>query len=1635
MKQRIFKAITVILLVMGLTMADFVLLGQGIAIAVGENLENQGVATNVQNVEFDAYFLEQDKKVHSKNSQIIEEQTLILEVKVKEKGALYDGKIKIENSNFRIQKDKVKNGYIKNINEDTNEIELNTIIYQNTAKLEIPIQFAKQESFDNDYFEKQHTIKLTGNYKENKEQAVDAIRTTQVNWTQETNINMTQDLEKYIVLGEEQFVQQKIVTEVPDNILPREKEVLNVDVPSLGEGQEQKIPEEVYVLHNGKKLEQSKVNYNKENRKITIQNSNYINTENKMIWGNPKNEYDIIYKYKNVVEVPAKIQLQAELQSKLYTKDETIKQEMQEVELKQKGNLVSIQEDITNQIHKGYLYANVENETQYYENDIVKISSASNVENIDITKDSEEFEDKNGKRFKINNSVFKSTTINKDEFLRIFGDNGEIIIKKQEEQILGNINKNTQADENGNITISYEQEVKNIKIVTTKPISEGNINFRHTKALKGNTGYTKEQLKSFNTLINNTKVVATVLEKTTESEIKTSVSEETVETKMQLQDTKTEAKLEVSNTNLTTLQKNENIQFLVTLKSNTAEYDLYKNPTVEIQLPSEININVKKITQLNGQNELQIVEPKLYTNKEGKKVISLKLQGEQTTFENNVNEGIQLAITADISTEKTIPTLDRNIIITYTNENRNGETFIAEVPIKLNSKYGVLMTSKLSGYNAKDEVVETIDDTLKTASLDMGAEERKATQESYIVNNYESEIVDPIFIGSISTNVESVQTEGKETKISYSENKTDWKENKEEVKNAKFFKVEFIDNKIAAKEKVKLTQTLQIPENLEGNTKIDIQSELQYNYLGDNDIAKTTIQLTTGEVQDNQESEAPENIEEIEQLKIQMTAKTGGENLVQGQEVFEGQGIKYILKVTNQNTNPITNFTMTAEHSNAIFYVEKKYQDGWNSVTGDENVEYTTIEEEPDLQQKVIKIDKINPGQTIEIPYQFSIKEVEGQNENTIGKIIFTADGLEQKEMVAFTNPINQGNVKIQLRNKYEEEYPVQTLMQLPFFVDITNLSEQTQKDAIVKVPVPEGFSFSTDYLFLAEDYQFIDYKDNIVTLKVPTIESKQKISIRLGFQVNEMDTNVSEKNYSLVGQAILEGKTYLSNSLDRTIYNGEVNITAKQTGSIEKEEVENGDNLDYTITIQNSSEQEKDIDILDYVPEGAQVKTAKIEKYSEDGNISSEETIEAEENIISYNGELGAHEKFVLTIATVIDTNYIFEEELINEVEINSLAQIIECNSVTYKVKLEENPNQNPDPDPDQNPDQNPDPEMVYRIQGTAWVDENKNGLREISEETLKDMDIILIEEDTGKIAKDNNGNEMTVKTNENGIYEFKNVKQASYLVAFKYDSNNYRVTEYQKEGVSPNTNSDVISKSINIDGKEQVVAITGSIKVEKEDLKDIDAGFIKNEIFDLKLNKYVNKIIIQNNKGTTVKQYNNTQLAKLELDSKQLANSTVIVEYTINITNEGELAGYVNEVVDYKPNDLSFSSEMNKNWYQSTDGNLYSKELTNQIIKPNETKTITLTLVKTMNQNNTGTTINTAELSKVNNDFSISDKDSVPSNQREGEDDMSTAQLIISIRTGGTVMYISLIISIIAIIVVGVYFIKKKVLTDNIE
>ena len=361
------------------------------------------------------------------------------------------------------------------------------------------------------------------------------------------------------------------------------------------------------------------------------------------------------------------------------------------------------------------------------------------------------------------------------------------------------------------------------------------------------------------------------------------------------------------------------------------------------------------------------------------------------------------------------------------------------------------------------------------------------------------------------------------------------------------------------------------------------------------------------------------------------------------------------------------------------------------------------------------------------------------------------------------------------------------------------------------------------------------------------------------------------------------------------------------------------------------------------------------------------------------------------------------------------------------------DDPNNPEDPDNPNNPDNPEDPDTPANpsqenriISGTAWLDSNENGQRDEDETKISGVRVKILNIQTNQLLKNAQGNDIEATTNNNGFYSLNNIPQGQYIVIFEYDTDRYVLTDYEKEGVDSRYSSKVIRKELTINGQTITVGGTEIIQIGDSNIANLNIGLKTAKVYDLKLDKFVSRVIIQNSQGTTTNEFGESTLAKAEVDAKLINNTNVVVEYKIRVTNEGEVPAYVRRIVDYVSSEYTFSSELNTDWYEQ-DGRLYSTSLSNERIEPGESKDITLTLTKKMTENNTGLISNTAEIAESYNEQGIKDQDSTENNNATGEDDLGKADLILSIKTGQVVSTIGIILASIAIIGVGTFVVIK--------
>ena len=220
-----------------------------------------------------------------------------------------------------------------------------------------------------------------------------------------------------------------------------------------------------------------------------------------------------------------------------------------------------------------------------------------------------------------------------------------------------------------------------------------------------------------------------------------------------------------------------------------------------------------------------------------------------------------------------------------------------------------------------------------------------------------------------------------------------------------------------------------------------------------------------------------------------------------------------------------------------------------------------------------------------------------------------------------------------------------------------------------------------------------------------------------------------------------------------------------------------------------------------------------------------------------------------------------------------------------------------------------------------------------------------------------------------------------------------------------------------------------------EGEDDQDIEK--IKVKYFDLALRKWVTQAIVIENGVEKVTETGHKaeddpeEVVKVEIEKSKLNKVVVKFNYSIRITNEGEIAGYATEISDYIPEGLEFIASDNPDW-REVDGKIVTNKLANTLLQPGDTAEVQVLLTWINDADNMGLKINVAEISEDKNDSNTPDIDSVPNNKKPGEDDIDDAPVILATKTGGITdnPYIMVTIGSLSIITTGAILIKKFIL-----
>ena len=237
--------------------------------------------------------------------------------------------------------------------------------------------------------------------------------------------------------------------------------------------------------------------------------------------------------------------------------------------------------------------------------------------------------------------------------------------------------------------------------------------------------------------------------------------------------------------------------------------------------------------------------------------------------------------------------------------------------------------------------------------------------------------------------------------------------------------------------------------------------------------------------------------------------------------------------------------------------------------------------------------------------------------------------------------------------------------------------------------------------------------------------------------------------------------------------------------------------------------------------------------------------------------------------------------------------------------------------------------------------------------------------------------------------------------------------------------------------DVPKDVDSTPDNVNEKNEDDDDYEVILIKT--FDLSLLKYVSTVYVTEDGVTTTTETGNTGddktdiIPKEEIHRKKVDSTIVKFGYTIKITNEGDIAGYAKEITDYVPEGLKFYEEDNKGWVDEGNNVISTTLLENTLLQPGESAQVTVIFRWINSGDNLGLKTNIAEISKDYNEEEIPDRDSTPDNQKEGEDDIDDASVLLAISTGladNIIKYTTIGAVILIVLATGIIVIKKYVL-----
>lgn len=442
--KKIFKIAIVWILISIIMSSNIIVLFKGFISYASE----ERTQTNNENIDFDVYLITEDNNIQYEAQTNIEDNKLKIgiDLAVNNNGYL-DSEITLKSGNIKI-KNITDNDKINKL--ENNTIKLNRINAGEKIQLILETEIEHNETIQQDFTKKENIFELKGEYKD----ASEKITNIQSQKSVTIDITYPENQEKEILKAEvitnkiyqinnenKRLIQILVKSGLKDNLYPIKQTQIDINVPENTEkidviSKEQKAttnkPEYDFTNENW--------NWNKQEKKleIIVQNKEQ---DNLISWNKEGLDQFIVTfifpentEYKNTnFEIQRTITLYDSKNTNLKNNTKITPEDEKE------GTIQYSIINNENDIYKGKMYSHQERE--YQKTGTININFKEINGNIEVTEIQDKYIIENKQ---INaNSIYKNITFNKTQLQKILGQTGKLIILKENNEIVQEINKDT----------------------------------------------------------------------------------------------------------------------------------------------------------------------------------------------------------------------------------------------------------------------------------------------------------------------------------------------------------------------------------------------------------------------------------------------------------------------------------------------------------------------------------------------------------------------------------------------------------------------------------------------------------------------------------------------------------------------------------------------------------------------------------------------------------------------------------------------------------------------------------------------------------------------------------------------------------------------------------------------------------------------------------------------------------------------------------------------------------------------------------------------------------------------------------------------------------------------------------------